>query len=117
MSRRMVSARELVGRRIVAFDPGLSHEAHGGTATHSPTITLDDGSELYFIAEEQDETGEYGTFIGRRPPTRKVWRELEADRLAEALRDSFSDWDSAQEAERFQHHVRAVLKRELWRRQ
>jgi len=67
---RMVSARELVGKRIVAFDPGVfvpCEEWRG--VCHNPTITLDDGTRLYFVVEE---TGaEYGIFIGRTKKGKK----------------------------------------------
>ncbi len=79
---RMVSARELLGRTIVAFDPGTSVEAGqytDGSPTserarmHTPRITLDDGSTLYFVTEEHPAGVFYGTFIGRtnRPRTSK----------------------------------------------
>jgi hypothetical protein len=58
----MVSKRQLVGRRIVDFHPGVFDDGRGGTA-HEPRITLDDGSQLYFIVEETE--GEYGIFIGK----------------------------------------------------
>lgn len=62
---RMVSAREIVGKKIVSFDPG-TYILHGQTL-HNPHIRLDDGSVLYFSAEEKwsaDGDG-YGIFIGR----------------------------------------------------
>lgn len=61
MARKMPSARSLVGRRIVAFDPGPFNDGRGGTA-HNPSITLDNGVVLRFMTEET-ECGEYGTFI------------------------------------------------------
>lgn len=69
---RMVAAREIVGRRIVAFRPNPSADGKigmGGRAAivHYPEIELDDGSVLYFVTEEVDEGADYGTFIGRRP--------------------------------------------------
>jgi hypothetical protein len=60
----MVSARELVGKRIVAFDPG-AHEDPEYKTVHTPRITLEDGSYLYFVAEETSDGAYYGTFIGR----------------------------------------------------
>lgn len=64
---RMVSSRQLVGRRIVGFDPRPFPDDRGGVA-HNPVIRLDDGSQLAFIIEET-EHGEYGTRIVRSPPT------------------------------------------------
>ncbi len=66
MKHRMVSAREIVGKRIVAFapntTPGLSNT--GGPA-HNPRIILDDGSVLVFITEELRDGADYGTLILR----------------------------------------------------
>lgn len=70
MNSRMVSARELVGRRIVAFRPGTHVE--DGKVMHEPAIDLDDGTTLVFMAEEHPQGEEYGVWIGRvihkRPP-------------------------------------------------
>jgi hypothetical protein len=60
----MVSAKQLVGRKIVAFDPGSWVDADGVTK-HTPKITLDDGSVLHFRAEELDDGSDYGIYIGR----------------------------------------------------
>ncbi len=71
MAVRMVSAREIVGRRIVAFDPGTTRQADGpGYRTiHYPSITLDDGSRLFFCAEELPSAdADHGTLIGRVIP-------------------------------------------------
>jgi hypothetical protein len=57
----MVSKRQLVGRRIINFDPGSFNDSRGGVA-HDPVITLDDGSVLSFSVEETD-TGDYGIHI------------------------------------------------------
>jgi hypothetical protein len=63
---RMVSAREIVGKRIVSFDPGsVSDELSSGGTAHHPTIWLDDGSRLWFLAEELKHADGYGIFIGR----------------------------------------------------
>lgn len=59
----MVSAREIVGKRIVRFDPGAKVDKDG-RAYHDPTIHLDDGSFLYCVTEETTDM-EYGTFMGR----------------------------------------------------
>lgn len=67
-THRMVSAREIVGKKIVRFDPGLAGiSSNSGRPLHSePRIYLDDGSFLYFMTEEPGEEGDmYGTFIGR----------------------------------------------------
>jgi len=69
MSARMVAAREIIGKRIVAFDPGM-WVAPGRGAVHNPHITLDDGSVLYFDVEETDASG-YGIRIGRIKSSRK----------------------------------------------
>lgn len=63
---RMVSERQLVGRRIIKFSPCPFSDGRGGTA-HDPVITLDDGSRLTFIVEETD-TGEYGVFVSLHKP-------------------------------------------------
>ena len=68
MSARMVSARELVGKTITAFDPGAGKpdgKDPNAYTMHSPSITLSDGSRLWFRVEEHPEGGEYGVFIGR----------------------------------------------------
>lgn len=54
----MVSARELVGRTIVAFEPRKHNAGRVGykQLVHDPRIVLDDGSVLVFLAEEA-ETG------------------------------------------------------------
>lgn len=59
---RMVSARELIGKKIVGFTPNSAKDRLG-RIYHEPTIALDDGSVLYFLAEETED--EYGVFIGR----------------------------------------------------
>lgn len=63
--RRMVQARQLVGRTIVGFDPCPFDDGRGGIA-HDPVILLDDGSRLRFVVEETD-VGEYGVWIGKYP--------------------------------------------------
>lgn len=64
---RRVSKRQLVGRRIVDFDP---QPFYAGKArdfmAHDPVITLDDGSKLTFTVEETD-AGEYGIAITKWP--------------------------------------------------
>lgn len=54
----MVSARELVGRKIVGFEPRKHNAGRVGykQMVHDPRIVLDDGSVLVFLAEEA-ETG------------------------------------------------------------
>lgn len=69
MERRCVSAREIVGKKIVRFEPRTFSDQRGGTA-HDPVIVLDDGSFLTFITEET-ETGDYGVFILRHKPAVK----------------------------------------------
>lgn len=66
----MVSAREIVGKRIVAFDPGAAIAGSGLLATtmHDPTITLEDGSKLVFLTEEHPNADNYGVWIGRVRP-------------------------------------------------
>ena len=63
----MVSAREIVGKRIIAFNPGsyASRGERGNTTIHEPTITLEDGSFLYFVTEENHNGESYGVFVGR----------------------------------------------------
>lgn len=79
-SHRMPSARELIGRTIVDFDPGpvrvhtlLSDNPNGRgpmIVMHYPRITLDDGSVLHFQAEEHPQGADYGVFIRRNPRKR-----------------------------------------------
>ena len=67
MKVRMISAKEIVGKTITAFDPGAWLDGDG-TMKHSPRITLSDGSVLYFRTEELEDGSAYGTFIGRAKP-------------------------------------------------
>lgn len=67
MKVRMVSAKEVVGKVITAFEPGAWTDSDG-TIKHRPRITLSDGSVLYFRTEELDDGSEYGTFVGRAKP-------------------------------------------------
>jgi len=68
MPKRMVSKRELIGRKIVDFDPrpfdADPRIKRNKRTAHDPIITLDDGSRLYFVTEET-EVGDYGVWIGR----------------------------------------------------
>jgi len=81
MKYPMVSARLLVGRRIVGFEPRPFPNGRGGVA-HSPRMILDDGSTLVFAAEAaepyhvkgQSYGGEYGIFIQRVAGKRKRGR-------------------------------------------
>jgi len=70
MSPRSVSAREIIGRRIVGFVNPTEFARDGRvdrTAYHpDPRILLDDGSYLFFITEETDHD-QYGIFVGRSP--------------------------------------------------
>ena len=68
MSARMVSARQIVGRRIIGFDPKPFSDGRGFATCHDPEIVLDDGSVLVFVTEETGK-GSYGTWIGRRGAT------------------------------------------------
>jgi hypothetical protein len=72
---RMVSARQLAGRRIVGFRPNPfdAEDTPHSRWAHDPTILLDDGSALYFVVEET-EFGEYGVFVGKTKAKRKVTR-------------------------------------------
>jgi len=69
MKYNMVSAREIVGKRITAFDPrpyrAGSETGKSRLIMHDPIITLDDGSILVFHTEEHPDGGEYGAFIQR----------------------------------------------------
>jgi hypothetical protein len=67
MSRqRMPSQRALVGRKIIAYDPGAYDNQRGGTAW-APTLLLDDGTELSFRVDETDCGDQvYSVFIKRR---------------------------------------------------
>lgn len=65
---RMVSAREIVGRRITGFryDAHPGAQASGGTLHTGVCIDLDDGSYLLFDTEESENGDAYGTFVWRR---------------------------------------------------
>ena len=65
-SGRMVSAREIVGKRIVRFTYDVDLVKDRGTIHSNVQIHLDDGSFLYFRTEETDD--EYGTYVGRVVP-------------------------------------------------
>lgn len=70
---RMVSSREIIGKRIVAFRSRAAKQ--GATpetrrVMHDPEIVLDDGSVLVFAAEEHPDGDFYGVWIGRRKPAR-----------------------------------------------
>lgn len=64
----MVRKNQIIGKKIVGFEPGSFKDGMGGTA-HDPLILLEDGRSLYFVTEET-ETGEYGVFIGIRSESR-----------------------------------------------
>jgi hypothetical protein len=65
-NRRMPTARQLVGRRIVGFEPNPYPDGRGGTA-HNPTILLDDGSRLAFVAEDtEDQPGVFVLLLSGR---------------------------------------------------
>ena len=71
----MVSAKQLVGRRIVGFAPRPSPDGPklpGGkhTCIHQPVIELDDGSRLVFQTEESENGTHYGTLIIRVKPAK-----------------------------------------------
>ena len=74
MSIKMVSARELVGKTIVAFDPGAipTPGIIGTVIMHEPRIWLSDGSVLLFETEEHTHGDFYGCHIQRvanaKPP-------------------------------------------------
>jgi hypothetical protein len=67
----MVSARQLIGRTIVGFEPnpfdGRAHAHEEKRLAHDPVIKLDDGSDLLFITEET-ESGAYGVRIVKIKP-------------------------------------------------
>lgn len=72
---RMVSARELIGKRIIGFSPNPFPDGRGTTA-HNPHLYLDDGSVLIFVTEETD-LGVYGVFMSRAtsPDTQRTRRQ------------------------------------------
>ncbi len=74
----MISARQLVGRTIVRFDPGSGrvgdNENKGRRTLHSPRIELDDGTILYFIVEEAPDGSEPGVFVGAI--TKESWPKV-----------------------------------------
>lgn len=62
---RMVSARQLIGRTIVGFEPRpfpAGSKAMSAPTAHDPVIILDNGQRLLFRTEET-EVGRYGTCI------------------------------------------------------
>jgi hypothetical protein len=67
----MVSAREIVGKKIVSFEARRQDMGRVGykQMVHDPRIVLDDGSVLVFIAEEA-EVGS-GVMILRVKPEKK----------------------------------------------
>lgn len=69
MPTRMVSAREIVGKRIIGFKPNPRADGRGGT-THSPVIVLDDGSMLIFQAIECEAGYDHGVFMRRQRITK-----------------------------------------------
>ena len=69
MAARVPSARELLGRTIVAVEQRTFPDGRGGTA-HDPKITLDDGSVLTFTVEETEQ-GDYGVFVIRTPARKR----------------------------------------------
>lgn len=55
------------GRTIKEFRPGAYMSY--GVRMHNPTIVLDNGAEIVFLAEEDPAGGEYGIMpIYRKPP-------------------------------------------------
>lgn len=62
---RMVSARQLIGRKIVGFDPRPFGDSRGGRA-YKPAIYLDDGTRLEFITQETD-GDDYGVLVLKVP--------------------------------------------------
>jgi hypothetical protein len=56
------TVRHLLGRTIVAVDMRPFPDGQGGTA-HSPVLTLDNGRRVFFVTEEIDSGGAYGTCI------------------------------------------------------
>ena len=61
----MVSTREIAGKRIIDLTYTPVRRSDGRPNHLDVTMHLDDGSYLYFIAEETEEGDEYGVFIGR----------------------------------------------------
>ena len=69
---RTPSERQLMGRRIVGFDAGTWVAGdRDRTRMHDPTIKLDDGSFLRFMAEENPSGGEYGVMVLRSLPRKQ----------------------------------------------
>lgn len=61
---RIPQERELIGKRIVAFEPNTWRDENG-QARHNPIIRLDDGSALFFAVEELNSGDGYGVFVQR----------------------------------------------------
>lgn len=61
---KLVTARLLVGRRVVAFDlrpfDDVDVAGHKVKTVYSPVITLDDGAKIMFTVEEIDSGDGYG---------------------------------------------------------
>lgn len=64
---KRATAKQLVGRRIVAVDFRPFPTGRGRGRTTNPSITLDDGSILTFDVEETEDL-DYGVEIMRAPP-------------------------------------------------
>jgi hypothetical protein len=77
---RPASARLLVGRRIVGYDPRPFDDGRGGVA-HNPAIVLDNGAQLTFTTEET-EVSEYGVSCNYHPRKHSA-RILRGAELAE----------------------------------
>lgn len=70
---RAPDPRWLVGRTIVGYTNGTDDEnvTNAGEASHDPTIILDNGARLTFIAEELESGDGYGIFPMYLPPRKE----------------------------------------------
>jgi hypothetical protein len=68
----MVSAREIVGKRItgIRYKVEPRGSSSGGPLHYDVEIVLDDGSVLVFVTEESASGDTYGIWVGKRMPAR-----------------------------------------------
>jgi hypothetical protein len=69
---RMVSTREIAGKRIERIEYTSRRERDGRLLHLDVSLHLEDGSLLYFVTEEAFDGDTYGTFVGRSLPIREA---------------------------------------------
>lgn len=86
-----VLAKQIVGRRIVGFEPGVFDGAHG-TIIY-PQILLDDGSVLVFSTQQHD-TG-YGVQVIRHDLKRSQEVTNAMEQLVNRVTIARAKWETA----------------------